>query len=202
MEGMGIVMLGTILVFAAIVIILVSLVIGLLLSFCGIPLIYKLRNVPRDKRRIGWGRKVLLSIPLALVTGIFISVGGFLFMTYGDPFLSSPQDIFENATDLALSPGVTIIDSENSSVFDVSLWLHFTASPQDVADILASDNFVDQTNSSFDFSSSAPPDWWLPESLGNDIQYYQCQSELEDGRLSRKHMFINVKTNEVFFSRF
>jgi hypothetical protein len=111
MEGILIVMLGMMSLFAIIVIILVSLVslvIGLLLSFCGIPLIYKLRGVPRDKRRIGWNHKIVLSIPLAMVTGIFIIVGGFLFMTYGDTFLSSPQDIFEDATDLALPPDKSI----------------------------------------------------------------------------------------------
>ena len=64
MEGMGILMLGLIIVC---VVIPVCLVLGLVLSFGGIPLIYKLRGVPKDKRRIRWGWKILLSVPLGAV---------------------------------------------------------------------------------------------------------------------------------------
>jgi hypothetical protein len=198
----SIILLGIVFLCAAIVIIVISLVIGLLLSFCGIPLIYKFRGVARDKRRIGWGRKIVLSIPLAMVTGILISVGTFLFMAYGNPFLSAQQEIFQDATDLALPPSVRIIDSENSALFDVSLWLHFTALPQDVTDILASDNYVEQKNFNFDFSSFTPPAWWQPESLGTNVRYYECQGKIEGGRVHRKYMFVNVEINEVFFFRY
>ncbi|MBW8017403.1 MAG: hypothetical protein FVQ82_14575 [Planctomycetes bacterium] len=202
MEGMGIVMLGMMFLCVVIVIILVSLVIGLLLSFCGIPLIYKLRGVPGDKRRIGWGLKIVLSIPLAILTGIIISVGTFLFMTYGSPFLSSPKQIYQGATDWTLQPSVTIIDSQNSSGDSVRLWLHFTTSPPDIAGILSSDNFIEQKNFSFDFSSFKSPAWWLPESLGTDVRYYECEENSGGEPLSRKCMYVNAETNEAFFLRF
>lgn len=199
MEGMSIIMLAMFFLCVLIPIIIVSAVMGLLLSFVGIPLIYKLKHIPKDKRRIGFGRKIILSIPLGIVSGLLISVGTLLYITHGSALLSSPEDIFQDATDLALPPGITIIDSQHSTGFRPERWLHFTASPQDIAAILASDKFVEQTNFSYDFSSYKPPSWWLPKTLGANVRYYTCQDKFEEEHLLRKCIFVNAETNEVFF---
>jgi hypothetical protein len=198
MEGMGIYIL---LLMYLCVIVPLSLIIGAALSFGGIPLIYKLKGIPKEKRRIRLMSKITFGFFLSLLFGLTITIGLGVYTISGRTWFSSQKSIFHNATDLEVPAGVDIIDSKNSFGFAIKYWLHFTASPLNINDILSSDNFVEQINFSFDFSSLKPPAWWRPKNMGTGIRYYECEGCIQEEHIWGKCMFVNANTDEVYYLR-
>jgi hypothetical protein len=92
---------------------------------------------------------------------------------------------------------VTILHSDDESLFfELTIWLHFTITPEDFDKVLASEAWeVDTSQWPDSVDNTAVLEWWHPEVLEPYTHYSVKETDCD----CLKEMWVNEGKTEVYF---
>jgi hypothetical protein len=140
---------------------------------------------------MGTGQAILHCLPIRLVSLLVLGlVGGCGGRT--------PAQVFEAVLKSPAPRSVVIIKSDEAAGLSRCSWVHFRATPADIASLLRAHPFGVQANPPDDFSALSPPPWWNPVLLGRGRTAYRWDHRVDDDVTETHIVFHNAAKDELF----
>jgi hypothetical protein len=113
----------------------------------------------------------------------------------------TPETLFREAVLNPIPASVQIINAtRRTKAGDIEIWIHFKISSADFDTVWSSEHYKTLESSAGSYSANGPPDWWVPERLGPNQSFYDCETKPHLGRdRSAKHIIVNARQDEVLF---
>lgn len=126
--------------------------------------------------------------PLISILSGFLIVACVLLVMYAFPDSTAT---FKSAVTTPVPRSVKLLQGKRSGFIDQIVWLHFTIHPEDLRQILTSQD-CSITPYGRD-RRGENPSWWKPEQLGEGAHIYKCV-----GKEWGKSLYVNATLTEVY----